>query len=129
MLRVKLKHLDTEIAARQKVAERYINEISNPLVSLPVIESKEFNVWHLFVVKTEYRTEFQKHLEKEGVATLVHYPIPPHKQQAYKSLNHKTLPVTERIHDQVLSLPISPVMSDSDISFIIQKVNDFEVKK
>ncbi|GAB3520457.1 DegT/DnrJ/EryC1/StrS family aminotransferase [Photobacterium alginatilyticum] len=126
MLRVKLAHLDEEIVARQSIAERYTSEISNPLVSLPVIESKEFNVWHLFVVKTEFRSELIKHLEDEGIATLVHYPIPPHKQKAYNELNDISLPLTEEIHNQVLSLPISPVMSETDVSYIIKKVNEFK---
>lgn len=126
MLRVKLAHLDEEIVARQSIAKRYTSEILNPLVSLPVIESTEFNVWHLFVVKTEFRSELIKHLEDEGIATLVHYPIPPHKQQAYKELNDISLPLTEEIHNQVLSLPISPVMSETDITYIIQKVNEFK---
>lgn len=129
MLRVKLAHLDIEIDARQHVAERYIEGITNPYVTLPLVESKEFNVWHLFVIATEYRSELQTYLEEQGISTLVHYPIPPHKQQAYNKLNQQHLPLTEKMHDQVLSLPISPVMNDSDISYIIQKVNEFKAHK
>ncbi len=129
MLRVKLKYLDLEIAARQKVAERYIREITSPYLVLPSFEVKESHVWHLFVVRTEYRSELQEYLMNEGIATLVHYPIPPHRQQAYKGLNNLALPVTENIHDQVVSLPISPVMKDSDIADVVNTVNQFKVIK
>lgn len=129
MLRVKLRHLDAEIDARRKVAKCYMEGISNSNLSLPCIEKQENNVWHLFVVRLRCRDEFQKYLKEQGVSTLVHYPIPPHKQQAYKELNQRVLPLTEKIHSQVLSLPISSVMSDADVAYIIQKVNDFKAQK
>jgi len=128
MLSVKLKHLDSEITCRQNIAQRYMEGISNPLVDLPKIKSRDENVWHLFVIKTEYRTELQQYLEAEGISTLVHYPIPPHRQKAYKELSHYSLPVTEKIHSQVLSLPISPVMTDDEVDYVIDKVNKFKVQ-
>ncbi|MGF1730481.1 DegT/DnrJ/EryC1/StrS family aminotransferase [Photobacterium kasasachensis] len=129
MLSVKLKHIDEEVSKRQEIAQRYVNGINNPLVTLPTITRKESNVWHLFVVKTEYRDELQAHLSNEGISSLVHYPIPPHKQQAYTEYNHLSLPFTELLHRQVLSLPISPVMTLADVDYIIEKVNAFKVEK
>ncbi|TOB47521.1 hypothetical protein CGK04_24220 [Vibrio parahaemolyticus] len=101
--------------------------MSNVFISLPKVERDQSHVWHLFVIKTPYREKFQKHLESEGVMTLVHYPIPPHKQMAYKSMDMLSLPLTEELHEQVLSLPISPVMTEEEVSAVIKAVNSFEV--
>ncbi|RCW24334.1 dTDP-4-amino-4,6-dideoxygalactose transaminase [Vibrio parahaemolyticus] len=127
MLRVKLRHLKEETTQRRAVAKRYLTEISNVFISLPKVERDQSHVWHLFVIKTAYREKFQKHLESEGVMTLVHYPIPPHKQMAYKSMEMLSLPLTEELHEQVLSLPISHVMTEEEISAVIKAVNSFEV--
>ena len=107
MLRVKLRHLNTEIARRRTVATAYINGTNNPALVLPS-QHKESHVWHLFVILTEQRKTLQKHLTEQGAQTLIHYPIPPHQQQAYKELNTQSYPVSEHIHQQVMSLPIDP---------------------
>ncbi len=126
VLDVKLKYIDAENARRREIAERYIAEINNDKITLPSLpEDPNEHVWHLFVIRTEKRAELQKHLEENGVQTLIHYPIPPHKQKAYKFWNHLSFPLTEQIHQEVLSLPISPVMTNEDVNQVIEKVNNF----
>lgn len=129
MLNIKLKYLDNEIAHRRSIAQLYLENIKNPLITLPLqnINAISYNkhVWHLFVIQCEKRNELKKYLEKQGIQTLIHYPIPPHKQKAYKELNHLSFPITEKIHDQVLSLPISPTLSFSDVKKIIESINEF----
>lgn len=128
MLSVKLEYLPQEIKIRRHVANRYLNEISNPLIMPPVHKNEEEHVWHLFVIKTQYRKLLIEYLDKHGISTLVHYPIPPHKQVAYKEFNSFSLPITERIHEQVLSLPISGIMSDVEIQHVIDVINGFKVE-
>lgn len=125
MLSVKLVHLDQEIAARRKVATAYLEGIDNPGVRLPHLNAPEQHVWHLFVVRCERREELQRHLHDSGVQTLIHYPIPPHKQQAYSGFGNLSLPLTEAIHREVLSLPISPVMSEDEVQAVVRAVNSF----
>ncbi len=125
MLRVKLAYLDQEIALRRKIADSYRAGIRNPLISIPCVGKEESHVWHLFVVRTNRRDELQLFLSNQGVQTLIHYPVPPHKQQAYASYNSLSLPLTETIHREVLSLPISPVMTQEEISTVIGAVNAF----
>ncbi|MCG7928255.1 MAG: DegT/DnrJ/EryC1/StrS family aminotransferase, partial [Candidatus Thiodiazotropha taylori] len=108
MLRVKLNYLDQETSSRRLIASRYIREINNPAIRLPLWEVEEQHVFHLFMIRTENRQALQQHLADKGIQTVIHYPIPPHKQQCYNSFNQVSLPVTEAIHEQVLSLPISP---------------------
>lgn len=126
VLDVKLKYIDEENSRRRAIAERYLAEIENPAVVLPQnpADAAE-HVWHLFVVRISEREKLQHYLTENGVQTLIHYPIPPHKQEAYKELNHLVFPLTERIHDEVLSLPISPVMTDDDVNDIIRLINLF----
>ncbi|WP_335992936.1 DegT/DnrJ/EryC1/StrS family aminotransferase [Pseudoalteromonas sp. CH_XMU1449-3] len=126
MLRVKLKHLNSEIKARQKVAKSYLEGINNSLIGLPQVGDLKTHVWHLFVIKIKNREKLVNFLAKNGIQTLVHYPTPPHKQEAYEEYNNMQLPVTERIHEQVLSLPISPVLTDKDLAYIIDTVNSFK---
>ncbi|WP_237467933.1 DegT/DnrJ/EryC1/StrS family aminotransferase [Vibrio stylophorae] len=125
MLSVKLKYLPREISRRQHIAYRYGCEINNNLIKLPLNNNVKEHVWHLYVIKTDYRDLLIKHLNYCGVSTLVHYPIPPHKQKAYEVFNDKNLPVTELLHETVLSLPISPVMTDKEIEHVIASVNSF----
>lgn len=126
MLRVKLKYLDEDTEARREVAKKYLEKISNPYVALPVVNCQEEHVWHVFVVLSKYRNELQSYLMEHGVQTLIHYPLPTHKQVAYPKLNKKTFEITEAIHNQVLSLPISPVMTISDVDVVIDLINKFE---
>jgi len=127
VLDIKLKYIDAENDRRREIAEQYISGITNPKIILPnsPAESK-VHVWHLFVVRTEKRDELQKYLLENGVQTLIHYPIPPHKQKAYKYYNNLSFQITEKIHNQVLSLPISPVMDDNDINKVIALINAYE---
>ncbi|WP_426726212.1 DegT/DnrJ/EryC1/StrS family aminotransferase [Cronobacter dublinensis] len=127
ILRVKLPYLDKENEARKKIAHRYINEIKNQHISLPVLGKEEAHVWHLFVIRTQHRDLLQQHLTQSGVQTLIHYPLPPHKQQAYKEYNHYSLPVTERVHNEVLSLPMDPNLTAEEVSLVIKAVNEFTV--
>jgi dTDP-4-amino-4,6-dideoxygalactose transaminase len=126
MLRVKLKHLDVQTEVRRKIAERYLEGINNPLLRLPSVSGGAGqHVWHLFVVRCDNRQALQEHLKANGVQTLIHYPVPPHKQQAYALLNDFELPVTERIHNTVLSLPLGPQMSNDEVEEVIRACNSF----
>lgn len=126
ILDVKLKYIDIENERRRKIAESYLSNINNPKIILPQLpESDKEHVWHLFVIRTQERARLQNYLTENGVQTLIHYPIPPHKQEAYREWNDLSFPVTEQIHEEVLSLPISPVMSDDDVKLIIQTLNMF----
>lgn len=125
-LRVKLPHLDADNARRAEIAARYCREIGNPAVVLPQLpEDRALNVWHVFPVRTERRDAFREHLAARGVETVIHYPIPPHRQPAYAEWHDLSLPVTERIHDTVVSLPISPVMDEDEVSQVVAAVNDW----
>lgn len=126
-LRVKLKRLDADNQRRRDIAARYRKEINNPKVVLPQVEGTENDhVWHLFVVRIALREQFQQYLSEKGIQTLIHYPTPPHKQEAYKELNLLSFPLTEAIHREVVSLPISPVMTDNEVAYVIDAVNCFE---
>ncbi|EGQ9994065.1 DegT/DnrJ/EryC1/StrS family aminotransferase [Vibrio vulnificus] len=127
MLRVKLHYLNGETARRQEIAKHYRTEINNPLVTLPKVENEAEHVWHLFVVRCEQREALQNWLSQNDVQTLVHYPIPPHKQTAYRELNHLSKPITEAIHQQVISLPLDPTMSDEQVREVIHVINGFSV--
>ena len=131
MLDVKLKYLDQEIQHRRYIANLYLNGIKNPLVQLPLINTNaevyEQHVWHLFVVRTQHREALQKHLTNHGIQTLIHYPIPPHQQQAYQEWNNLSYPLTEAMHKEVLSLPIGPTLTGQDAEKIIALVNDWSI--
>lgn len=124
-LGVKLPHLDADNARRREIAARYCAEISNPLVDLPVNPNDESMVWHVFAVTCSKRDELQKCLAENGIQTVIHYPIPPHKQPCYAEWNGRSYPVTERIHREILSLPISPVLTDGEVGEVIRVVNEF----
>ena len=126
VLHVKLKYIDAENNRRREIAKRYIAEIKNPNIILPENpESEAEHVWHVFIIRTAEREKLQNYLTENGVQTLIHYPIPPHKQEAYKEWNNLSFPISEKIHEEVLSLPISPVMSDDEVTEIIQVINKF----
>lgn len=126
-LNVKIKYLDNETKIRQGIAQYYIENINNPLISLPKYNAVENHVWHLFVIMTPNREKLQAYLLENNVSTLIHYPLPPHKQKAYSSLNQLSLPITEKIHNEVLSLPLDPTMEYGDLDKIIKLVNTFSV--
>jgi dTDP-4-amino-4,6-dideoxygalactose transaminase len=130
LLRVKLQHLGAEISIRQKIARAYGRGIDNPSVRMPIgrdmtASSVLDHVFHLFVVRVQERDEFRAHLKGCGIDSLIHYPIPPHHQAAYKAYNHLRLPITELIHQQVVSLPIGPNMKEAEVEAVIAAVNDF----
>ncbi len=131
ILRVKLKRIDTDNQHRIKIAEIYIKNINNPDVVLPV--SKDFlkgkvnlsHVWHLFIIRHSQRDKLQKYLSENNVQTLIHYPLPPHKQPAYREWNKINLHITEKIHREVLSLPISQVLTADEAEKVAELINGF----
>lgn len=126
-LRVKLPHLDVDNERRREIADRYLAEIRNPAVRLPVPPAdRGQTVWHVFTVFADRRDELQRHLAGHGIQTVIHYPISPHRQPAYIEWHGLSLPITERIHDTVLSLPISPVMSEEEVSAVVEAVNEWK---
>ncbi len=126
-LRVKLPHLDEDNAKRRTIAERYIKEIQNPLIETPQLPAyPEGHVWHVFAVTCPERDRLQKYLEDNGIQTNIHYPTPPHKQGAYEELSGLSLPITEKMHREILSLPMSPVLTDDEVSKVIDTVNSFK---
>ncbi|AWT48949.1 aminotransferase [Psychrobacter sp. YP14] len=124
MLSVKLGYLDSEIAHRRAVAKVYLDGIHNPAITLPAYYS-ESHVWHVFVIRCDDRDNLQRYLADNGVQTLIHYPIAPHKQQAYQQWNHISYPISEAIHQQVLSLPMSPVLSMDDAQKVVELCNAY----
>ncbi|MBD3756366.1 MAG: DegT/DnrJ/EryC1/StrS family aminotransferase [Gammaproteobacteria bacterium] len=131
LLRVKLKHLDTETQRRQQIAEMYVQGIQNDKVTLPLTPNtspltREDCVWHLFVIRTTEREKLQTSLTEQGIQTLIHYPIAPHHQQAYQAWSNQSYPITEAIHNEVLSLPISPVMTDEQVQKVIEAINNYK---
>ena len=126
VLGVKLKYIDAENQRRRAIAKRYIAEIKNPNIILPENPTNEAeHVWHLFVIRTAEREKLQNYLLENGVQTLIHYPIPPHKQEAYKEWSNLSFPISEKIHEQVLSLPMSPMMEEEEINEMIKVINNF----
>ena len=150
VLRVKLARLDADNQHRREIAQYYLEDITNPDIILPQINSSElraqgseennpgFNslssapctlcldhVWHLFVIRTPHRDKLQKYLTDNEIQTLIHYPIPPHKQKAYSEYNHLSLPLTERMHGEVLSLPVSQVMTVDEVTKVVKVLNKF----
>ena len=126
VLDIKLKYIDKGNARRREIAHRYIWEIKNDNIILPEMPANDKeHVWHIFVIRTKERDKLQQYLKDNGIETLIHYPIPPHKQEAYKEWNNLSFPVTEQIHREVLSLPISPVMENSEIERILELINQF----
>lgn len=124
VLDVKLPYIDNENESRRKIANRYAAEISNPKIRLPEIPDNSLeHVWHVFVVRCENRDALQQYLTDNGIQTIIHYPIAPHQQKAYAELNHLSFPIAEKMHNEVLSLPISPVMTEEEIGKVIEVCN------
>lgn len=121
----KLNRLDADNQHRTKIAERYLSEIQNSLVTLPSSGNPGEHVWHIFALRTRNREKLQEHLKKCEIETLIHYPIPPHRQKAYKEFANLSFPVAEEIAKTELSLPLYPQMSHSEISRVIEAVNAY----
>jgi len=125
LLGVKLAALNTEIEERRNIAALYLEGINNPEIILPEPGETGSHVWHLFTVRTEKRDKFQNYLGDNGIQTVIHYPVPPHRQKAYREMNSVNFPVTEKIHREILSLPISPVITESEVNHIITVINKY----
>ena len=124
-LNVKLPNLDTENNARKAIAKRYLSEIINEKILLPFWDLSNNHVFHLFVIQTQNRDHLQQYLLENGIQTMIHYPIPPHQQKAFEGWNNLSFPITEKIHNEVLSLPISPVLTVDEVDFIISILNSY----
>lgn len=125
ILDVKLKHLDDDNHHRQQIAHYYYEHISNPLISLPLLLPDSQNVYHIFPILCQDRDRLQRYLTEKDIQTLIHYPIPPHKQECYQEWCSMSLPITEQIHQQELSIPISQVLQNDEVRTIVQVINDF----
>ena len=123
VLFVKLKHLDADNEERRRVAHYYLDNIVNPALTLPQVPDWDAHVFHIFPILCERRDELQQYLKDNGVQTLIHYPIPPHKQKCYSDWSEWSFPVSEKIHRMELSLPLSPVMSAEDICTVVRLLN------
>ena len=130
MLSIKLHILDEDNAYRRKVAHQYLSRIKNEEIVLPTvkinIENDLSNVWHVFTLRVNNREAFEKHLADAGIQTVIHYPVPPHKQPAYKEWNNLSFPISEKIHREIISIPISPVITSEQINEVINAVNSFK---
>jgi len=124
-LNVKLKYIQKDIDGRRRVANYYLENIKNPNITLPKVLDQDGHVWHLFVIRISKREALQKYLSENGVQTLIHYPIPPHKQEAYKEFKKLSFPVTEQIHDEIVSLPLSGVMSIEEVEIVVKALNKY----
>ena len=123
VLGAKLKHLDEDNARRKQVAKMYIDGIKNPEIVLPSVPDFNANVFHIFPILTKKRDELQSYLEQNEIGTVIHYPIPPHKQKCYGAWNSLSLPITEMIHARELSLPIGPTITDEQVHYVIDVIN------
>ena len=123
VLDVKLPHLDADNNRRREIAKYYRENIKNPKIILPKTYDDKATVWHVFVVRTQNRDEFQKYLADNGIQTLMHYPTPPHKQDAYKEWNNLSFPISEEIHRTIISLPMSPVMTQEEVQKVVDIIN------
>ncbi|MFC4816975.1 DegT/DnrJ/EryC1/StrS family aminotransferase [Flavobacterium sp. GCM10023249] len=124
-LNIKLPDLDSDNERRRSIAKRYINEINNDAIVLPHWDLSDNHVFHLFVIRCKDRLQLQDYLHQNGIQTMIHYPIPPHKQKAIPEWNQLSFPITEKIHDEVVSLPMSAVLTDDEVSHIISVLNRY----
>ncbi len=128
VLNVKLRYLDEENVARRRVARHYLDNVKNPHLDVPGREYTENNVFHIFPVMCKERDRLQKYLSEHGIQTVIHYPIPPHKQECYRQLEHLDLPITEKIHREELSIPCNQVLTEDEVMKITDVLNGFEMK-
>jgi dTDP-4-amino-4,6-dideoxygalactose transaminase len=122
-LNLKLPNLDAENEQRRKIAKRYLSEIKNEKIILPYWDFSNNHVFHLFIIRTQNRIDLQNYLTENDIQTMIHYPVPPHQQKALKEWNNLSFPVTKKIHEECLSLPMSPVMTIDEVSFVIEILN------
>ena len=126
VLSVKLQRLDADNNRRRQIAVMYNTGIKNKAVILPKLHQKEEHVWHIYCVRVQNRRAFINYLKDCGIETVIHYPTPPHKQKAYKEFSHLHLPISEKIHAEVVSLPMSPLLTDEEVYYVIEKVNEWK---
>lgn len=125
ILRMKLPHLDEDNRRRREIAALYREHIRNPRIVLPTAPQPSSHVWHLFVVRTDDRAALMDHLGRRGIGAAIHYPVPPHHQRALAAFHGLSLPATERLHREVLSVPLHPALSEEDTTRIVEALNDF----
>jgi len=131
-LSIKLKDLDNDNRLRRSIAEYYTDRIQNELIALPcskqtIIAKLYSHVWHIYPIRVKQREMFQKYLSENGIQTVIHYPIPPHKQPAYAEWNSLSYPLSEQIHKEIISLPISPVMKQEEVEYVCKVVNSYKL--
>jgi len=126
ILLVKLQYLDEDNAKRRELALHYCEQLSSKQLIVPQFPSQQplSHVWHLFTIRTQHRDQLQDYLSKNGIQTMIHYPVPTHQQDAYLDMRHDNLPITESIHNEILSLPMSPRLDKKDIDYVSKYVND-----
>lgn len=130
LLRVKLPHLDSENNRRSAISLLYNSLITNPHITLPQQPLHPCtHVWHQYIIRTTHREALMQHLRRQGIETGIHYPIPPHKQEAYREYNHIPLPIAEQLANEVVSIPIAPYLTDIDIQYIANAINQFKRKR
>jgi len=125
ILSIKLKRLDDDNNKRRKIARYYSQHITNRKLKLPIAKEDNSHVWHVYVIRTLQRQRLQRYLLDNGIQTIIHYPIPPHKQQAFKEFDELHLPITEKIHREVLSIPISPILTIKEVQQIVNVLNGY----
>lgn len=125
ILSVKLKYQDLDIEKRRTVANYYSENINNKKIIKPEMPNPDEHVWHLYVLRCSERQELIEHLSENNIGTLIHYPIPPNKQAGYPELHHLRLPITEKIHNEVVSIPLSPTMSNEEVEYVVNVINQF----
>ena len=127
ILRVKLQRLDKDNELRRKVAQAYNGGINHPLIQKPYYEDTNNSVFHIYPIRCKHRNALQKYLTAQGIETLIHYPIAVHKQRAYGTYNNESYPIAEKIAEEELSLPMSPLLAENEIAHIIQTINLFDL--
>ena len=125
ILDVKLRYLDADNQRRREIAQYYRANIKNEKIILPQVYDENSHVWHIFAIRTDNRDELQEYLKENDIQTLIHYPTPPHKQNAYQEWNNLSYPISEEIHRTELSLPISPVMTDEEVEKVVEVINKY----
>lgn len=123
ILNIKLSDLQSTNKIRQQIAKRFLTEIKNPKVILPFSETAEMDAWHLFVLRVKDREHFKEYLKVNMIGSDLHYPVAPHKQLAYKDWNNESYPISEQIHNEVISLPMNQTLTDEEVTYIIEKIN------
>ena len=126
ILSIKLDNLDNDNSIRKKIANNYLSNVINKEIFLPYVPTWADPVWHLFVVRSNNRDQLKKYLYERGIDSMIHYPIPPHKQVAYSEWNEFSFPISEKIHREILSIPLSPILSQNDQEIIINALNRFQ---